>query len=430
MPSRRLTYVALIVCTLFLFVCHRKQSNYKIKKRWIDEEPVLVFTEKPLVIWTTDLHFSPIHDLKTFLKPMGVRFIDKNLDYTRCHHVQTCEGMKTLQLLNPSNAMHLDYSLIEKFYQLYANDSEIQSADAFACFHAPALCELYEPFNKTLIIISTIRYELGRFDKERWTRWNENLVRYASDPKHLVAANNLYDVNYIKYFTGIEPLWIPSFSSHSNCSYSHSREGFLMAHNTNPDFDNIFVNQYLDLCKVQNCTVSLKRVRDMYKNYKYSDIAAHQGIVHVPYQVSVMSFFEQYRMNIPLFAPSKELLIMWEWTNWAMRERTWKGAHGPQPVGSDIGPHPSQRLIPDPNSYTEQAVRYWVPFCDYYQFPHIIYYNSIEHLIKLMNSTTTEELIEISGQMRIFNVNEERRLRKQWRHILQNTAKHSDNRPH
>ena len=32
----------------------------------------------------------------------------------------------------------------------------------------------------------------------------------------------------------------------------------------------------------------------------------------VPYTKSVMSFFELYRMNVPLFAPSVELLVKWE----------------------------------------------------------------------------------------------------------------------
>ena len=42
--------------------------------------------------------------------------------------------------------------------------------------------------------------------------------------------------------------------------------------------------------------------------YQYGDLARHPGIVVVPYTKSTMSFFELYRMNIPLFFPSIELL--------------------------------------------------------------------------------------------------------------------------
>ena len=48
------------------------------------------------------------------------------------------------------------------------------------------------------------------------------------------------------------------------------------------------------------------------KGYQFSDLARHPGVVVVPYTKSVMSFFELYRMNVPLFAPSVELLVKWE----------------------------------------------------------------------------------------------------------------------
>ena len=36
------------------------------------------------------------------------------------------------------------------------------------------------------------------------------------------------------------------------------------------------------------------------------------GVVVVPYTKSAMSFFELYRMNVPLFYPSVALLTKWE----------------------------------------------------------------------------------------------------------------------
>ena len=48
------------------------------------------------------------------------------------------------------------------------------------------------------------------------------------------------------------------------------------------------------------------------KGYQFSDLARHPGVVVVPYTKSVMSFFELYRMNVPLFYPSVALLTKWE----------------------------------------------------------------------------------------------------------------------
>ena len=49
----------------------------------------------------------------------------------------------------------------------------------------------------------------------------------------------------------------------------------------------------------------------MYPQYLFSDLAAHPGIIYLPYQVSMASLTEQYRMNIPMFFPSKDLLTKW-----------------------------------------------------------------------------------------------------------------------
>ena len=69
----------------------------------------------------------------------------------------------------------------------------MKTVDAFLCLHAISMCELFMPFNRTLIAIASTRYEIGRHDKDSWLLWNENLRRIASHPHNTVAANNRYD---------------------------------------------------------------------------------------------------------------------------------------------------------------------------------------------------------------------------------------------
>ncbi len=49
--------------------------------------------------------------------------------------------------------------------------------------------------------------------------------------------------------------------------------------------------------------------------YKYEDLTAFKGVVVIPYQCSIMSIFEYYRMGIPMIVPSLDLLTSWhmEW---------------------------------------------------------------------------------------------------------------------
>lgn len=388
-----------------------------------------VFKSKPLVIWTNDFHIGPIQDVKTFLQPMGVVFIDKNLDETRCHLTKSCAGRKSMKIINTKNAEDVNNSLIRMFYEAYQNDTEMQSVDAFACFHIPSLCELFAPFNKSMIIISTIRYERGRFEETRLREWNENLVRYASIPWNVVAANNRYDVEYIKYFTGIQPRLLPSFCGFTNQTYNAVRKGFLIAENRER-FLSIFLKNFTEEYTLANSSYHIWPIRQKYRNYKYSDVAAHEGIVYVPYQVSVMSFFEQYRMNIPLFVPTQELLSRWVYEFNAMPVRRWNWYGKWRQANASIVPQPAQNSVPSPNSMDKHAIRYWMKFCDYYHFPHITYYKSIPDLVKLLGRITKEDLLQISERMRLFNIQDEKGLRSTWRKILLTIAKHSSNSPH
>jgi hypothetical protein len=278
-----------------------------------DDGVGVMFASKPLVIWSNDYHISPINDLKHLLQPLGVKFIDKSLS-GHCHITNTCGGRATLRVINVGNAMDLaDPKLVQQFYEAYRNDVEMQSVDAFVCFHPAAMCELFQPFNKSIIVIASTRYELGRFGAERWTKWNENLVRIASNPANVVGANNKYDLEYIRYFTGIDSLkLLPSFCDYLKDTYKPTRPGFILAPVHNGGFASKFMEEYKESCRSVNCTVELFPLRSRYPSYAYADLAAHQAIVYVPYQVSVMSLFEQYRMNIPLLFPSLDLLASWQ----------------------------------------------------------------------------------------------------------------------
>ena len=50
------------------------------------------------------------------------------------------------------------------FFEEYKNDPELHRVDAFICSHPAANCELYMPFNRSLIVYPTTRLEFGRYD--------------------------------------------------------------------------------------------------------------------------------------------------------------------------------------------------------------------------------------------------------------------------
>jgi hypothetical protein len=192
---------------------------------------------------------------------------------------------------------------------------------------------------------------------------------------------------------------------------------FLIAPIHHKDFSHRFTSMLNYSLQRLKRSVTVGNLREVYKDhYEYSEIVKHPGIIYVPYQVSLMSLFEQYRMNIPLFFPTLDLLTEWHYTFHVIDERTWDGVNGNRKNASTIpgvlGPD-----IPDPNNeFDRGAIRYWLNFSDFYQWPHITYYNSTDDLAMKL---TTTNLVEISENMKIYNENLKRSLHDQWRQIIE-----------
>ncbi|ELU01816.1 hypothetical protein CAPTEDRAFT_203186 [Capitella teleta] len=395
-------------------------------KGYMCEKNYELSSRRHLHIWTTDFHIATIQDIRHLLEPIGVTFFDQSLT-PRCKLFNSCAY--NLTILNRKNGIHLNHSLIPQFYDRYKDDWQMQQVDAFVCYHPTSLCELYMPFNRSIIVVASTRYELGRQDRDTWTKWNENLQKLSQHPKNIIAANNLYDSNYIEYFTGIKAKLIPSICDYTNVTYNPSINTFLLfaGRTANAVRFQFFSELFNETCAIQNCSeLSLVHFRTLPVPYKYGDIARHKGFVLIPYQVSTMSLFEHYRMNVPIFAPSVELLIEWHQKHNILREKTWNGVTNRTIVsqGSHISAHDSQKHLPDPNNDTDpESLKYWIPFSDFYQWPHVIIFNTLDELIIKMRTT---DLNTVSQLMKQHNLQEKERVMNIWKKVLLQVSKYSD----
>jgi len=313
--------------------------------------------------------------------------------------------------------------IYSEFYEFYKDQIEMNVVDAFVCFHPAAMCELYMSFNRSMIIIASTRYELSRFGNKEWNKWNENLIKISQDPKNIIAANNLYDAEYIRYFTGINVILLPSFCNYTNSIYNPKRKEFLLPSIHSKKFELIF-NKLLQesLDRYDTDEIKIVPLRTIYRNYEYSDLTNHPAIIHVPYQVSVMSLFEQYRMNIPLVFPSLDLLTKWHYEYGLVNEKTWDQTYrGILPSGSTI--NGVLKDVPDPNNDRNRtAIRYWLNLSDFYQWPHIIYYESTDDLIRKLDTTDFQM---VSQKMKEYNKQFRQSLLTKWKEILNNIKRYS-----
>lgn len=200
--SRRSANVSVKI-TIFIILCFLVYVVHLLRVKWPDvDSNIDQFTHKKgkqyeLILWSSDFHISPVADIKNVLSKFGVRIIDKSLS-GHCHLSNTCE--RDLRVINKQNGIKLGScpnDLIRSFYDAYIRDTEMLSSNAILCTHAASMCELFMPFNKSLIVVASTRYEIGRHEPERWERWNSNLEKIARGQFNIVAANNRYDQVFI-----------------------------------------------------------------------------------------------------------------------------------------------------------------------------------------------------------------------------------------
>jgi len=306
------------------------------------------------------------------------------------------------------------------FYARYRNDPDWLLADAFLCFHPAATCELFVPFKKPIIIWTTIRIDNGRMFASERNLWLDTLrTSIASDPRNVIASNNRYDVEYIRYFTGIDSALLPSYCGYTRTTYNPTRPGFLVYRPRRANaFLQFFANGWTRACQSLNTTVQLMSVHEVYPEHKLGDLVAHRGIVNLPIQPSMMSIYEQYRMNIPLFFPSRDLLVEWQLNRNILTEiNIYFGG------GTSFRPIASQRHVPHPYVVQLDSAAYWLPLADWYSLPHVFYYDSFEHLARILNDVTDDELRRTSRQMKQYNEMFRLELVEKWKNILLRVAR-------
>ena len=117
--------------------------------------------------FSTDFHIAPIADITDVFDSLCREGL--------CMHVEehsfsgacgkkfggrkpTCaRGLKVITAVNAFDLCPRPHALRRSFFHAYRGPSSaLQHVDAFVCNHPPALCELYMPFNKSILVIASV----------------------------------------------------------------------------------------------------------------------------------------------------------------------------------------------------------------------------------------------------------------------------------
>ena len=319
-----------------------------------------------------DVHISVIEDFKTANPDIEV------VDWCMSgHHWVMNKQLVVPKHINAQTWRNINMDMIRKFQSEY--DTFLSSFDGFIVGYSSVFAMIYEKYNKPILMLNAVRYDVPfcwTHDIAVLQEYNTCLQRLSRNGKLIAVSNNKADKLYLERATGIISTCIPSLCLYTNVTYSPTLSTFLCYHGSTPDHPLVMQKH-----KLQH-------------PHQWSDLTKFRGIISIPYEISLMSLFEQFTAGIPLFFPSKTFLAS---LNTVTSLSLYWNGRVPKYF----------RQLCDVKSWIELADMY-----DTFQSPNTYYFDSYEHLFQLLQTFEYKD----DREFRIQRVNT---IRNQWKTLLQ-----------
>jgi hypothetical protein len=337
-------------------------------------------------LFNLDLHISVIADVK---HEIPVEFSVQ--DWSISGHTFVF-GRETDQVdvVNQHTWRGLNTEMRRVFFERYETD--FAHFDGFISTHTPSFATLYEPWQKPVLIVNSCRYEQP-FENNlvAWEDLNESLRRMNDQGLLIAVSNNKADQAYLELGTGIVSEHIPSLCRYTRSCYTGIHKEYVLQDQS------------------QSLFSGMGQTRAMHElsqgPHVWQDLYNYRGIVHVPREISTMSIFEQYTANVPLFFPSKQYYRHLIETGQAYLQSGYSAWEFPPSLAPAL-------------DRSGNWFEFWIDRADFYDaenMPHIVYFDSPQHLEALLRHTDCQG---VSCDMQTFNEQVRiPRIQKQWKQI-------------
>ncbi|CAF0910446.1 unnamed protein product [Brachionus calyciflorus] len=368
-------------------------------------------------IWIPDLHDGPRVDISTTLVFLGQNPI---LAGHKKDNSPYREALKWSKISNQLSSYIIKYTgLSGKFsdfdakdnFEFYKSSSDFQSVNLIICSFPASLCDCFIPLNKTIIFNPAHRYNLGKCSQEKWSKLNENYNKLYKRNKLITSGMSQYDLEYHKYFTGYESYRLFAYGGYyaGDVKYDPFKGEILIGPS------NGFGKGGSEL--IQSLTsfpseFKFKKLREVYPSYSLSQLANHRAIILFPYAAMSYSMVDFYISNIPLFIPSIEIVNKYKMV-------FDKNINSSLYCGNKLRDIESSKYSlyhgHSPSDDSDESYKYWMSYADYYVWPHVTVFDSIEDLIEKLRNLN---LKGISDKMKKYNQIKEAVLLDNWCNIL------------
>eukprot|EP00667_Euglena_gracilis_P017130 EG_transcript_18007 len=304
-----------IGAVVFLLLCHLPRSA----------EEGNATAGPRLTFWTSDLHDSTRIDMPSLLVHLGHRVIVNGVKGRHGPHHYVLRQFFIPVRRSPVINRHLSHSRylteenVRDNFRYYRTDRLMADTDAFLCSFPASFCELWMPFNKSIIILAAHRISIGRCSARRLHRLVQHIqaMNASSSPRHFIAANNMFDAQYINYYTGLSPVLLTSnaFFYANSAQYNPTRPEILVG-----PLRHIKEQEHLFGALKDAAGRRGKRERwafaspmKLYGQFTFEQVVNHRAVVVLPYAVTSYGLTELYAMGMPLFVPSIEMMVQNHW---------------------------------------------------------------------------------------------------------------------
>lgn len=335
-------------------------------------------------LFNIDMHISIAHDIRELFREMGHSVTLLSMSG---HAIVNGWTRQSTSVIHPANWMHIDQKMCDLFADRYG--PLLDRYDGFIHSYPPAFAALFEKLDNPIYTIACTRYEYpcgsgGDATPERLAWLNDRLMAGNRSGQIKFIANNKFDKKYCETFCGGEWEFIPSICTYVEQYKCNGSSGKIILWDRNED-------GLRDEIRHPN----VLRWFSTWDGYHREALADLAGIIHIPYNISVMSSFEHYAMGIPMYVPSVDLLKKWKADG--------RGVLCEVEFCDTLnGPVPDE----------------WLGLADWYDtenMPGVMLFDSWEHLRELIDGTDREAVTE---QMRAAWRAKKVRVMEQWSEVL------------
>ncbi|MGU9977819.1 MAG: hypothetical protein ACNYNY_03930 [Candidatus Oxydemutatoraceae bacterium WSBS_2016_MAG_OTU14] len=262
--------------------------------------------------------------------------------------------------------------MASEFAEYYGKWSQ-ENVDFFWCSFKAYMAHVYSKCNRPIVLHLGFEGNM-KSEPEEVEKLIAKLVKLHTKGQLIILASNLYDKMYFEYFTDINVPIVRQCTPSIKERYQPIKNEILIGPGKERPALKHKVMQMKEFF-ANEPEITIKEISELYPRYEYSDLCKHKAIIVLPYTIYTGSIVEYLVMGIPLFMPSIDLLSHWHVDDHLLAERK----NDLEPMSGSIAKGKLCNSMPDPNDDDLEAVKYWLKYCDWYQWP-IETFSSLEEL--------------------------------------------------